>query len=641
MNPAALRSILESLLVLGSIAQEARADDQLQRIAFHNPGLVVDLGVGLWAWPVPMDVDGDGDLDLAVSCPDKPYNGVWVFENGAGDTKEHRFPVFKPGRRISRGSIDVTPSDVDGQVIVSVAASRFPDFARTGLELPRKTDLEDSVHPAKTRFNQWRYVDHDGDGKLDLTIGIEDWSEYGWDNAFDSAGNWTRGPLHGLIYLLENTGSTSQPRYAAPVRLQAGGKVIDGFGCPSQCFADFDGDGDLDLITGEFLDGLTYYQNTGTRREPSYAAGRRLPITMDLEMIVVTAMDWDRDGDVDLIVGQEDGRVALVENTGKVAGGLPEFVPPRFFQQEAADVKSGALATPVGVDWDGDGDIDIVSGNSAGYLGFIENLAGPRRPPRWAAPRYLAAGDKPIRIMAGPNGSIQGPAEAKWGYTTLGVADWDGDGLPDLIVNSIWGKVVWYRNTGTRTAPRLAAAEPIEVEWPGEAPSPAWNWWKPAGKELVTQWRTTPFAIDWDRDGLMDLVMLDHDGYLALFHRVKQGGALKLLPGRRIFVDERSQPLKLSKGDAGKSGRRKFCLADWDGDGKIDLLLDDLNVRFYRNVSTGGDQVAFKDMGLVDTRALAGHDTSPTTVDWDGDGVPDLVVGAEDGHFYFMKNPRK
>ena len=76
-----------------------------------------------------------------------------------------------------------------------------------------------------------------------------------------------------------------------------------------------------------------------------------------------------------------------------------------------------------------------------------------------------------IRFMAGPNGSIQGPCEAKWGYTTLSVADWDGDGLPDLIVNSIWGKVVWFKNVGTRRAPRLAAAQPIEVEWDGAQPA--------------------------------------------------------------------------------------------------------------------------------------------------------------------------
>ena len=56
-------------------------DPQLERIQFNNPGLVVDLGVGLWAWPLPMDYDQDGDWDLVVSCPDKPYNGTYLFEN--------------------------------------------------------------------------------------------------------------------------------------------------------------------------------------------------------------------------------------------------------------------------------------------------------------------------------------------------------------------------------------------------------------------------------------------------------------------------------------------------------------------------------------------------------------------------------
>ena len=33
---------------------------------------------------------------------------------------------------------------------------------------------------------------------------------------------------------------------------------------------------------------------------------------------------------------------------------------------------------------------------------------------------------------------------------------------------------------------------------------------------------------------------------------------------------------------------------------------------------------------------LTGHDTSPTTVDWNKDGVPELLLGAEDGHFYYL-----
>jgi hypothetical protein len=185
-------------------------------------------------------------------------------------------------------------------------------------------------------------------------------------------------------------------------------------------------------------------------------------------------------------------------------------------------------------------------GNTAGHIAFIENLGG--NPVKWAAPELLEAGGEVIRIMAGPNGSIQGPAEAKWGYTTLTVADWNHNGLPDLIVNSIWGKVIWYENIGTRTKPQLAAAKPVEVKWEGEAPKPAWNWWDPEGNELVTQWRTTPVAVDWTGNGLTDLVMLDHEGYLALFRRIKRrNGELLLLPGERIFKLEGEEgPLRLN-----------------------------------------------------------------------------------------------
>src|SRR5690606_33466089 len=101
--------------------------------------------------------------------------------------------------------------------------------------------------------------------------------------------------------------------------------------------------------------------------------------------------------------------------------------------------------TPFSVDWDGDGDEDIITGNSAGYIGFIENLGQFNGMPRWSKPKLLESEGEVIRIMAGYNGSIQGPAEEKWGYTTLSVSDWDGDGLKDLVVNSIFGEVIWYK----------------------------------------------------------------------------------------------------------------------------------------------------------------------------------------------------
>lgn len=363
---------------------------------------------------------------------------------------------------------------------------------------------------------------------------------------------------------------------------------------------------------------------------------------MDLEMITPTAIDWDQDGDPDLIVGDEDGRVAFIENTGKfTAERSPQFLPPVYFKQEAEDLKCGALATPVGFDWDGDGDIDLISGNTAGYLVFFENLSGPGvERPRWAAPKPLKAGGKIIRPMAGPNGSIQGPAEAKWGYTTLSVADWDGDGLPDILMNSILGKVVWYKNIGSRNSPQIAAARPVEVEWDGPPPALAYGWLRPEGRALLTQWRTTPVAVDWNRDGLTDLVMLDQEGFLAFFERAKQNGILTLLPPARVLCNEKGAPLMLAKGSAGKSGRRKICIVDWDGDGKLDILLNSSSANFLRQVDARDGTWFFKDMGPLVQQNIEGHDVSPTVVDFNGDGIPDFLGGAEDGRFYYLKNPR-
>ena len=97
--------------------------------------------------------------------------------------------------------------------------------------------------------------------------------------------------------------------------------------------------------------------------------------------------------------------------------------------------------------------------------------------------------------------------------------------------------------------------------------------------------------------------------------------------------------MRLNNGNAGKSGRRKLCFVDWDQDGKLDLLVNSVNINFMRNISTGNDTLVFQDKGEVTDHILAGHTTSPTVVDWDNNNIPDLLIGAEDGFFYFMKNP--
>jgi hypothetical protein len=652
-----LRQALPSILLILSLLTGVTT--ALEPLKYNHPGLVVDLGVGLWAWPIPCDADGDGDFDLIVSCPDKPSNGIWLFENAAGDTRQHKLPVFKPARRLSKTVHYVMPSYVDGQLRVLSPGFEYRDFEQRGLEdrvaLPLAANFYKPTGKQpkgpKVRHNQWRYVDYDGDGLLDLVTGIEDWSFYGWDDAWSPAGEWQNGPLHGFVFVHRNHGTNAAPKYAEPEEVNAGDGPVDTFGCPSPNFADFDGDGDLDLLCGEFLDSFTYFENVGQRKEPRYAAGLRLtqpdgaPLAMDLQMIVPVAFDWDRDGDLDLIVGDEDGRVALVEHVALLREGdarRPAFAAPQYFQQEADTLKCGALATPCGCDWDGDGDTDLLSGNTAGYIEYFENLSGPKvAAPRWAAPQRLQADGRVFRIQAGRNGSIQGPAEAKWGYTTLSVADWDADGLPDIVFNSIHGRVMWLKNIGTRTEPKLAAAESLQVEWPGDPPKPAWTWWQPQGDDLVTQWRTTPVAIDFTSDGLLDLVMLDAEGYLVLFERKRRGDQLALQPPQRIFADDKDQPLRLANRTAGGSGRRKLCLVDWDGDGALDLLLNSANADFYRGAKTEAGRWRFTHQGSLAKQNIEGHDVSPTVVDFDGDGVPDFVGGAEDGRMYYLQNARK
>ncbi len=614
-------------------------EDKLLQLSYNNPGLVVDLGVGLWAYPMPLDYDGDGDMDLLVGCPDKPTSGTYYFENPTQDPK-NKFPVFKKAVRLGEGAHYMLLSHKNDEPVIVQAGKEYrrdPKSKRFDFAKPNTIDLPTNPNQfsvGRTRANMWRYVDFEGDGDHDLLVGIGDWSELGWDHAYDSHGQWRNGPLHGYVYLIENQGSDQRPSYSqSPSRLRAGGGDVDVYGWPSPNCADFDGDGDFDLLCGEFLDGFTYFENLGTRAKPEYAAGQKLkdasgkPLVMNLQMITPTAVDWDQDGDLDLVVGDEDGRVALVENTGQLCEQRPVFEAPRYFQQQADTLKFGALATPFVDDWDRDGDQDILCGNTAGNIGFFENIGeGANGLPKWAAPillnvRQQSDDIEPFRVMAGPNGSIQGPCEAKWGYTTFSVADWDGDGDGDIVYNSILGRLgLLLNDDGTLR----------EVEFDTglkEAP-PEWYWWPTESSSSLTQWRTTPVAIDFDHDQKLDLVLLDQQGYVTL--RSACGTA------QRIFVDEQNQPLQLNPKSCGGSGRIKMAVVDWDSDGRLDLLVNSENATWYRNCEDRDGKIVLKRIGNLARRNIAGHTASPTVADFDRDGKPDLVVGSENGRIYHI-----
>ncbi len=218
--------------------------------------------------------------------------------------------------------------------------------------------------------------------------------------------------------------------------------------------------------------------------------------------------------------------------------------------QKDAPLAHSSLPVINAVDWDGDGDIDIVSGDSVGFVSLIEN-AGTTAQPRFRAPVHLRGGTEIIRIRPGYYGSLQGPGEANWGYTSPSVVDWNNDGLPDIVMSDATSTHKVYLNRGTRKKPKLAPAQELFCD----------------GLDLHGAWRVKPGAGL--LNGRMAYVLIDHDQEFHVFWKIddqnlEDGGKLRLDSGAVIGANYRT---------GGKGGRVKITLFDWDRDGRNDLLL--------------------------------------------------------------------
>ena len=652
-------------------------------LCYNNPSARPFIKVGLIGSVMVFDYEGDGDKDVVIGCGGIPtWFGTWLFENPSAPGVKDPFPLFKPAVKVATGQRDLFAKTYpDGRVAVTHYEDHIADFHKTGWKGRKKfKGLKQTLDHGQKWLpgNVWTLVDYDDDGREDIVVGIGDRKPYGWDDAYNANGVWTNGSYVGMLYFVRNeTPAGGSEKWAKPQPvLMENMFPVEVYGNAVPMFQDWDGDGDLDIICGDWMDGFTWFENIGTRKKPVWTSGRFLRDSQgrrlqgDLCIMTPTAVDWDNDGKMDFISSEEDGRAAFYRNTGRIEKGMPVFEPPVYLRGEADKVHCGILVTPAGTDWDGDGDIDIICGNSAGYIAFIENLSGPGVAyPKWAEPVYLSCGavetsrglpslggvvsTSPLRIMAGYNGSIQGPGEAKWGYTCLSVADWDGDGLSDIMVNTIWGKLLFFRNVGTRSKPLLAAPTGVSVEWEGAQPELKYGWYKPSKTdcpdEIITQWRTTPVMFDMNQDGLMDLIVADTEGYLAFFERYRRAdGKLALKAPRRAFKDAKKDTLihhtpskrasKPRAGRGGSTGRRKLTVCDWDGDGKADLIMSSRNACFYRQIGMKDGNWLFAEPMHLSEQQLSKHSTSPTTVDFDNDGIPEILLGCEDGFFYHLKN---
>lgn len=197
-------------------------------------------------------------------------------------------------------------------------------------------------------------------------------------------------------------------------------------------------------------------------------------------------MDLDGDGRTDVISGSWPGEIYFFRRQadGTFAAGVP------LNGRDGKPVNVGSASAAFAADWDGDGKPDLIVGNVLGEVWLIPNESDGKRLV-FGTPRRLEAAGKPIKV-AGDAAPV--------------VADWDGDGKPDLIVGAEDGSVVWYRNAGSASEPKLEAARPLvgksPIEWGGDDKRGPRDWGL----------RVKPCVFDWDGDGRPDLLLGDRCG---------------------------------------------------------------------------------------------------------------------------------
>ena len=296
----------------GSFAQRSGADNPLDNVSITNT--MLGSYYAAYGSLTFADVDDDGDLDAYIG---EKYGSVFEYENNGDNT--------------------------------------FTDNG-TRADLSFPFDYR-AITPA---FN-----DLDGDGDLDCLYGDKYLENLPYA-LNDGSGNFT----------IDTQGVNNAVDFSFA---QPGSIVVDFLS--STAHLDYDGDEDLDFVTFDLYGNIRYFENLGdgeieerTGASNPFGSISGLP---DLYFGRPVFVDWDGDGDKDLVVGNYPGNIVYFRNDAGI------FNQQTGISNPFDGIDVGDAAVPQLVDWDGDGDLDLFVGeiysmqlwlNNAGT--FVQQTGG-------------------------------------------------------------------------------------------------------------------------------------------------------------------------------------------------------------------------------------------------------------------------